>query len=63
MAGSRARVLSTPSPCAVRRGGGRKLTLDVSGKADRLKQFLRWCYRGPPLVGSPAKVTVKWSKA
>ena len=50
-------------PCAVRRGGGRKLTLDVSGKADRLKQFLRWCYRGPPLVGSPAKVTVKWSKA
>eukprot|EP00908_Phaeocystis_cordata_P008857 Transcript_19575.p3 GENE.Transcript_19575~~Transcript_19575.p3 ORF type:complete len:81 (+),score=26.84 Transcript_19575:542-784(+) len=46
-----------------RRGGGRKLTLDVSGKADRLKQFLRWCYRGPPLVGSPAKVTVKWSKA
>ena len=39
-----------------------KLVLELSGDSDRLKQFLRWCYRGPPMLGSLADVKVKWSK-
>jgi len=45
-----------------KRGSKGKLTLELAGDADRLKQFLRWCYRGPPLLGTRADVFVKWSK-
>ena len=33
--------------------------ISVSGKAERVKSFVRWCYLGPQLV-RPDAVTVEW---
>ena len=37
-----------------------ELIFTVTGDAKRLKGFLRWCYRGPPLARE-SSVGVKWS--
>lgn len=36
-----------------------RIELDCTGKSDRLKSFLRWCYNGPPLR-QPEEVKVEW---
>ncbi|KAL1499151.1 hypothetical protein AB1Y20_013662 [Prymnesium parvum] len=38
-----------------------RLTVSLSGDADRLKSFVRWCYNGPRLARAE-KVTVTWKK-
>ena len=55
-------MLFTVSTAGRGAGGAAAAAVAVAGDADRLKQFLRWCYRGPPLLGTRADVFVKWSK-
>jgi len=43
------------------RPGERKLEVTVTGSASRLKSFVRWCQRGPPLQRAE-RVQVKWEK-
>lgn len=37
-----------------------QLSVVCSGKSERLKSFVRWCYLGPPLA-RPEKVQVQWA--
>jgi acylphosphatase len=37
-----------------------QLSVVCSGKSERLKSFVRWCYLGPPLA-RPEKVQVEWA--
>ena len=37
-----------------------QLSVVCSGKSERLKSFVRWCYLGPPLT-RPEKVQVQWA--
>ena len=36
-----------------------QVTIKCSGRSERLKSFVRWCYNGPPLV-RPDMVRVIW---
>jgi len=38
-----------------------EIDIVCSGKSERLKSFVRWCYNGPPLA-RPSSVKVKWEK-
>lgn len=41
--------------------GDAEMTLDVAGDSGRIKSFLRWCQRGPPLARAE-EVKITWSK-
>ena len=40
---------------------GGSLNIECSGKSERLKSFVRWCYVGPPLA-RPDTVEVSWAE-
>ena len=39
----------------------RELNIECSGKSERMKSFVRWCYLGPALT-RPDRVKVTWSE-
>ena len=41
--------------------GDGMLAMGVTGNAERLKSFVRWCYNGPRLERAD-KVTIDWGK-
>jgi len=41
--------------------GDTEMNLDVAGDSGRIKSFLRWCQRGPPLARAD-EVKITWSK-
>ena len=41
--------------------GDQQLAMGVTGNAERLKSFVRWCYNGP-LLERAEKVTIEWGK-